>query len=1120
MRTTPFAPVCYLAGAIPWALDHHKHTSDRGYVTDRDGTVPGLPADYVDRPGLHAALDRAATARLTVVTAGSGWGKTTGVAAWASRRGAGWLSLADGDPSVLDLANGILRVARQRLPGLPARLTVAPSTGNLRRPPVTLVVNGLAELLGRRLTGDMVIVVDGLHDAPGGAAFQLVAGLCRQGPAGLHLVVLSRQVTAEDFPQPPGPAPIGRIGPAQLAFSLAEVGAFLSASLGHAAAAAARQIWSLTGGWPAAVRLAAGARRAAGSAAADDAHRPGTTGQALHADVLDTLVREALRDESECVRRLLTATAVLSAMDASLAEALGHRGALAVLPALEQRGLLRADEFGESTWSVLPPVRDVLLHDADPGSALARALHARAAAHREAQAQYGSALRHLCAARDRPGIERMVIEHGNALVARGDAAAVAAAADLIDVNRADARALTVLGYALQIHGDWLTARSYLRAAAGSGGVEPALALRLGQLDYLSGDTELAIEAFERARIGDAGDADAIRLLCEAAIWLRAAGEDDRARTTATRGAQAAESTADRSVIALAHRVLALLAAHDGDRSANDLHHHRALRLAVELGDDVQRLGLLINRASYLAEEGTPAEALETVEAALALGMAAGVLGYEPFCYSIRARAKARLGRFEDALADLDTAQQRWQEIGPSFDVPFGLLVRGDIHRRRGEPSQAQAALDEALRSSAGADGFRPLRAAVFSALARVRAAEDPAAARALAEQGVALATGTGRVPALLARGWVALLSGDREAAAEDAAQARAVAGSRRDHGGLAEALELATLSGPKPAANAGLLDEAVTIWHELGDEIGVARARLVAARLAGVPGRPAADRAAAALAAHGVRVNSGVADALAVPAPRPPILVRTLGTFEVIRDGTPIPAGEFKSRKARVLFKTLVAYGGRPVSRDLLMGLLWPDKPTRHAANSLSVLLSTLRTVLDHTRKLPDPGPIRADRDTIAIDPSVVVSDLHTFLAAAGTAQAADSKGDTDAPELLAAAEAAYTGEFLADDDDIEWLYGFRDEARTKHIAVLRALTRHATNAEQRVQLLLELLREDPYDEQSHLRLVHVLQRAGRHGEARRRYQEYAKRMAEIGVVPRHPTPPDPPPRPPGAADR
>jgi DNA-binding SARP family transcriptional activator len=70
---------------------------------------------------------------------------------------------------------------------------------------------------------------------------------------------------------------------------------------------------------------------------------------------------------------------------------------------------------------------------------------------------------------------------------------------------------------------------------------------------------------------------------------------------------------------------------------------------------------------------------------------------------------------------------------------------------------------------------------------------------------------------------------------------------------------------------------------------------------------------------------------------------------------------------------------------------------------------------------------------------------------------------------------------------------------------VARALARKAVadaDVSAACRFLLRILERDRYDEQAHLELVTVLEDAGRHGEARRAYQRYAVRMAELELEP------------------
>ncbi|MCA1696598.1 MAG: hypothetical protein LC749_18795 [Actinobacteria bacterium] len=115
-------------------------------------------------------------------------------------------------------------------------------------------------------------------------------------------------------------------------------------------------------------------------------------------------------------------------------------------------------------------------------------------------------------------------------------------------------------------------------------------------------------------------------------------------------------------------------------------------------------------------------------------------------------------------------------------------------------------------------------------LARVAAADDPQLARELADRAVAVGEELRRVPTLLARGWVKLIGGDRQAAAADANRAAVTARQRRDNLGLAEAITLRVLATRDPA-NATSLREAIDIWQETGCRLEEAATRLVAARI-------------------------------------------------------------------------------------------------------------------------------------------------------------------------------------------------------------------------------------------------------------------------------------------------
>jgi DNA-binding SARP family transcriptional activator len=93
-----------------------------------------------------------------------------------------------------------------------------------------------------------------------------------------------------------------------------------------------------------------------------------------------------------------------------------------------------------------------------------------------------------------------------------------------------------------------------------------------------------------------------------------------------------------------------------------------------------------------------------------------------------------------------------------------------------------------------------------------------------------------------------------------------------------------------------------------------------------------------------------------------------------------------------------------------------------------------------------------------------------------------------------------YTGGVLEDDPYVDWHVALREEARAAYLADRRVA---GDDPDAAIRLLLRLLEHEPYDETSHVRLVALLSRAGRHGEARRRFQQYVDRMRELELEPR-----------------
>ena len=1067
--------------------------------------APVAPAT-LPRAELQARLDQALRRRVTTVIAGAGFGKSTLLAAWAQRQDVAWYTLGAEDAALSTLGRGLVDALRLRVPDLPVDLAATPGTA--RGPDASAdedaradaFAAALSEALQERLRWPLALVLDDLHAlAPDGAAMRAVEALCRQAPEALHLVLASRAELAFSIDRLRGQGQVLELGGADLAFDADEVGAVLEAELGGDARELGGALHQVAEGWPAAVRLACEAMRALAPARRGAAvERLRSPGGAL----FGYLAREVLAQEPPGVRELVRVAAPLERVHPGLCAVLGVEGAPDALGSLARRGLFAESHPLEGWFAPTGLMRDVALASLPLADDELRELHARAAGWYAAHGEPALALRSWRAIGDDAATARLLAEQGAALLREGSVEAVVEAGDAMPPAHRDPALDRLLGEAHQLRGDWDEALACLgRAAGAAGAIDAGLAWRIGLIHHLRGHLDEALEAYRRGRDDPepSGDAALLHAWHASAHWLR--GDADACRALAGRAHDVAVASGEDRALAAAHTVLAMLAALEGDRASNDAHYLRALDHAERAGDVLQVIRIRVNRGSRNLEEGGYEAAIVELDLAIRLADLGGFGAFRALALTNRGESRLRLGHLEEAIADLDAARLIYQRLG-SDDVAYPLGILGDVYRERGDAALARAAYEEAARRG---DAMGDLQALVpsLAGLARVLASDDPVQAGALAQRAAGYGAGMGEAAALLAVGHVALAAGDRDGAALAAAQAGAAARGRRDRARMAEALELEGLSGATERARHAALEQAVAIWHELGNPLGEARAQLALGQaLPGERGAAAAREAEARLRELGARPQMPAGD----PEPSAAVAVEALGRFRVLREGVPVPRSAWRSRKARDLLKMLVARHGRPVSRDALIEALWPEEDPARCANRLSVALSTLRAVLDSERRFGADHFVVSSAGAVSLDLDHVAVDLEAFLREAAAGLALHDEGLTaEAHARLSAAEAAYAGDLLEEDLYEDWAVAAREQARDMYVRVARSLAADAHAAgdhDGAVRFLLRVLERDAYDEEAHLALVLALVDAGRHGEARRAFRVYRGRMDDVGVEP------------------
>lgn len=1041
----------------------------------------------------------------------AGWGKTTALAGWSRNRRTGWVRCDEPDLDPFRFVHALHDAVRGLLPE-GAGGTVPSGPGGLES--ALAGVRALCCQLRRARRDDVVLVIDDLEVVRSGSdVARLTEALCRAAPEHLHLVLVSRRELPFSLARLRGQGLVIEIDARDLAFDTAEVEVLLRAHAGPDTASCAELVRERTGGWPAAVLSAVELIRGHGpgdpTTALDELSRPG---ERFHTYLAEEVLAAEPAPTVDLLRRLAVYGEVGSV------DVVGTGGedgdAPAALADLIRRGLVRCGTRNPALRSLVPPLADYFRHDPTLTAGDRALLEVSAAHHWAARQDHAEALRHLIAGGAHAAAAALLVEHGSTLIARGLIDAVLEATRLPARHLDDPRAQCLLGHALQVRGRWSEAMDRFRDADRDDVLDPALAWRLGTLLLGRGELAEVLAVCGRVSRPDdpgVGTDEDVRVAALAATALRRTGNLDAARAEIAR-VEAGERAVEPRVRGWVGQVRALLAAADGNRRKADAHWADALEVAEGAGDLLEAVGIRCGRARHRLDVGAVADAASDAAVAGRAGRTWGSPFLVALAATLEGRVAVRRGRLDAAQQSLDEAVELLLRLGSNVVVE-PLCGLGDLYRVRGRPGRSRHAYEEALTLAESAGDVPGIRTALIG-LARARAeADDLDAARALADR--ACQAGADRqleVPAVLTRGWVALLGEDREAAARDAARAAAAARARRDRPGVAEAITLGLLAVADRGVRPGLFDEAIEIYREAGCELEESAVRIIAARTGA---GPAATVAQERLRAAGVDLGSAWVVGPATVTARfvPALSVRALGAFQVLRDGVPVPRAEWQSRKARDLLKILVARR-RPVARDQLVELLWPEVDPARAGGRLSVLLSMLRGVLASADEADNL--VVTDGGAIGLDLTRVHVDVEQFLAEADVALRAHRNGCPDAVVRLQATVADYTGAFLEDDPFPDWATPLAEQLRATHIALLQALAgqlRRTGDVDGVVRCTLRLLEQDPYDETAHLTLVDVLTTAGRRGEARRHYRNYVRRMGEIGVAPRAESgPEDPPP--------
>ncbi len=207
-----------------------------------------------------------------------------------------------------------------------------------------------------------------------------------------------------------------------------------------------------------------------------------------------------------------------------------------------------------------------------------------------------------------------------------------------------------------------------------------------------------------------------------------------------------------------------------------------------------------------------------------------------------------------------------------------------------------------------------------------------------------------------------------------------------------------------------------------------------------------------------------------------PVRIYTLGRFGVLVNGKPFEHGRKLPQMPLNLLRLLVSLGGRGISREQVLELLWPDADWDQSVRNLSVTLSRLRRLLD-CREAVDAADHR-----LKLDGRYCWVDAWAF--ERGLREA--GKPGTDALSLLASALDHYQGPFLAETES-HWAIGMRERLAQRFMDGIDRLCACHEGRDDWAAALAGYrrgLEAFPLMDRYHQGLVLCLLRLGRHGEA------------------------------------
>jgi LuxR family transcriptional regulator, maltose regulon positive regulatory protein len=309
--------------------------------------LPKPRGDAVGRPRLTELLEQGRRARLILVSAPAGFGKTTLLARWLAEaeglRSVAWLSLEDADSEPARFWTYLVTAVQRAVPEVGASALALLQT---RQPALDTVLATLINDLSATPT-ELDVVLDDYHLVDTPDLQSSVAYLLDHLPPQVHLVISTRVDPALPLARLRVRGELVEIRAADLRFTLDEAAAYLNdvAALDLTSADIAA-LETRTEGWIAALQLAALSLRGRDDTGAFIATFAGDDRY-----IVDYLAEEVLSRQPPEVRDFLLQTSILDRLSGPLCQAVtGNTASQDMLEQLDRANLFLVPLDGTRRW--------------------------------------------------------------------------------------------------------------------------------------------------------------------------------------------------------------------------------------------------------------------------------------------------------------------------------------------------------------------------------------------------------------------------------------------------------------------------------------------------------------------------------------------------------------------------------------------------------------------------------------------------------------------------------------------------------------------------------------------------------------------------------------------------